>query len=241
MNPEVSIDEFPEMDGALDRLHAAREEAYGEDWGEEAMRKLGWAILKVFQLSREVADTMRVRANLATEYLRVVCPELFLPCELHSEMLYELLENEPEDEDGLLFLPLMEDALLWPWPWFRPEDTDAAPDQTDLRCRSLAERVAELVSSELSLIWCDCVFGDPEDLRDPRPEMMEGIAWLERLQKALPPHNRIPYLLAGHMLEIKDGPAGLKWLEMEESNHPGLLEVEELRNALLSPPERWEG
>lgn len=237
MVSKLLFHDFPEYRRVFDRFDSARGEAYGESWGEESLRKLGWAILELFQLSREVEDSMRIRSYLATEYFRVVCPELSIPSDLHSEMLYEILENEPEDEDGLLVLPLMEDALLWPWPWFRPEDADAAPHQTDFLNRSLPERVAERVSSEISLIWCKYKFGDPEDRRDPRLEIAEGIAWLERLQKDLPPYNRIPYLLAGHMLELRDGPAGLKWLEIEERNHPGLLEVEELRNALLRPAE----
>lgn len=78
----------------------------------------------------------------------------------------------------------------------------------------------------------NCVQDAQDKPRDPRAEMQAGLDWLERLQKELPPHNRIPFLLAGHMLELLDGPAGLKWLEIEERNHSGLLEVEELRNAL---------
>lgn len=64
--------------------------------------EFGRAILDVFQLSQEVADSMGVRAKLATEYLWVVCPELTLPCGLHSEMLCagkelrNALRNPPE-------------------------------------------------------------------------------------------------------------------------------------------------
>lgn len=129
MKAEDEEDDFPAMGRALARLEAVRSAMYyGSSWNLEGFMEFGRAILDVFQLSWVVEDSIGIPASLARQYLWVVCPELSLPCGLHS----------------------------------------------------------------------------------------------------------------GHMLELLDGPAGLKWLEIEERNHPGLFEVEELRNALRNPPEGWD-
>jgi len=103
MKAEDDEDDFPAMGRALSRLKAVREAVYyGPSWNEAGFMELGRAILDVFQLSRDVEDSMGVRAKLARQYLWVVCPELSLPCGLHSEMLYagkelrNALENPPE-------------------------------------------------------------------------------------------------------------------------------------------------
>ncbi len=148
--------------------------------------------------------------------------------------------HAPKSRSNIYFTSSSGESSGVPWLWFRPEDTLRDPQEVDFSKRSLAERVAMWVSRGGAFLWCNCVFGPPEDLRDPYPEMQAGVTWLERLQNSLPPHNRISSLLAVHMLELRRGAEGLRWIEIEDVNHPGLKENDDLRNALLNPPKTWQ-